>query len=50
LHRRHAAFACRFARRSDDCGVPRRKPALDIFGPAIRHGTQENGIKERDNN
>jgi len=21
--------------------VPRRKPALDIFGPAIRHGIQE---------
>jgi hypothetical protein len=45
LHRRHAAFACRFARRSDDCGVPGREPPLDIFCPTIRHV-----IQERDNN
>ena len=41
LHCRHAAFACRFACGSEDCGVPRRKPPLHIFGPAIRHVIQE---------
>ena len=37
LHCRHAAFAGDIASRHDDGVMPRREPALDIFGAAIRH-------------
>ncbi len=37
LHRRHAAFARRRARRGDDRRMPGGKPARDIFGAAIGH-------------
>ena len=37
LHRRHAAFAGRIPRRSQDGAAPRREALHDLMGPPINH-------------